>query len=459
MRLEPGVTLSRLRRLPGVTGVEPDRVRNRSGRGDPFLPQQTYLRQIAWTPPTGLRRPLVAVLDTGVDGRSRDLRGQIVPDLARSFIDGSSALTDRSGHGTHVAGIIAAGAGNGLGVAGVANARLLIVKVADAQGRATTSTLVRGIRYAVAHGARIVNLSFGGSGYSKLEQDAIGDALHAGALVVAAAGNSGGIGSPREYPGAYRHVLTVAATRADGDAIIESTRGPQVAIAAPGKRVLSTLPNGRYGRRTGTSMAAAVVSGAAARLLAARPGLDPSQLRALLIDSARDVASPGRDDSTGWGVLDLRAALSASTPRRDGSEPNDDPFQARRWPELDPGAATGEVTAEATVEQWADPKDDYRVQLGVGDTVEIEARSLADQDLDLVIWRPDAPAFVPGSDYARRWLAAAALGPGTSETLRYTATESGVYTVEVQGPEGRGRYRITVRRTAAPPEPPPPPVP
>jgi hypothetical protein len=88
--------------------------------------------------------------------------------------------------------------------------------------------------------------------------------------------------------------------------------------------------------------------------------------------------------------------------------------QARRWPELDPGAATGEVTVEATVEQWADPKDDYRVQLAVGDTLEIEVRSQADQDLDLVVWRSDAPAFAPGSDYARRWLAAAALGPGTA---------------------------------------------
>jgi hypothetical protein len=455
VRLGAGTTLTGLRRLPGVAAAEPDRVRTRTGRVDPLIPQQTYLRQIVWTPPAGRRRPLVAVLDTGVDGTSRDLRNQIVTDFARSFIDGSPALTDRSGHGTHVAGIIAATAGNGVGMAGVANARLLIVKVADARGRATTSTLVRGIRYAVARDARIINLSFGGAGYSKLEQDTILEARRAGALVIAAAGNSGGVGSPREYPGAYRHVLTVAAARADGDAIIDSTRGPQVAMAAPGKRVLSTLPNGRYGRRTGTSMAAAVVSGAAARLLAARPGLDASQLRSILLDHAHDVATPGRDDGTGWGMLDLRAALTAPTPRRDRAEPNDDPVLARRMPELDPGAATGEVAVEASVEQWADPKDDSRIRLGVGDTLELNVHSLADQDLDLVIWRPDAPAFAPGAAYARRWLAAAALGPGTSEVLRYTATEAGVHTVEVQGASGRGRYRLTVRRIAAPPVLPP----
>jgi len=455
VRLRPGVTLRGLRRLPGVADVEPDRVRIRSGRVDPLVEQQTHLRQIAWTPPIGRRRPLIAVLDTGVDGRVRDLRDQIVSDLARSFIDESPALTDRSGHGTHVAGIIAAASGNGIGVAGIAHARLLIVKVADEQGRATTSTLVRGIRYAVARGARIINLSFGGAGFSKLEQDTILDARRAGALVVAAAGNSGGAGSPREYPGAYRHVLTVAAVRSDGDAILDSTRGPQVAIAAPGKRVFSTLPNGRYGRRTGTSMAAAVVSGAAARLLAVRPGLDPSQLRSILLDSARDVTAPGRDDSTGWGVLDLRAALAAPVPRRDGFEPNDDPPQARRSPELDPGTATGQVTVEANVEQWADPKDDYRVQVAVGDTLEVDVQSHADQDLDLVIWRPRAPAFAPGSGYTRRWLAAAALAPGNSEALSYTATEAGVHTVEVQGTTGRGRYRLTVRRSAAPPALPP----
>jgi subtilisin family serine protease len=455
VRLGAGASLAGLRRLPGVVAIEPDRERRGTGHADPFIPQQTYLRQIAWTPSTGRRRPLVAVLDTGVDGKSRDLRDQVVTAFARSFIDGSPALTDRSGHGTHVAGIIAATAGNGIGMAGVANARLLIVKVADSQGRATTSTLVRGIRYAVARGARIVNLSFGGAGYSKLEQDTILEARREGDLVVAAAGNSGGAGSPREYPGAYRHVLTVAAARSDGDAIVDSTRGPQVAIAAPGKRVLSTLPNGRYGRRTGTSMAAAVVSGAAARLLAARPGLDASQLRALLLDHVRDVATTGRDDSTGWGMLDLRAALIAPTPRRDGAEPNDDPALARRTAELDPGAATGEVTVDASVEQWADPKDDYRVRLGVGDTLELNVHSLADHDLDLVIWRPDAPAFAPGSAYARRWLAAAALGPGTSEVLRHTATEAGIHTVEVQGTSGRGRYRLTVHRTAAPPVLPP----
>lgn len=437
----------------GVIAVEPDRARRRLGGVDPMLDAQAHLVQIRWTPQRGgVRRPLVAVLDTGVDGRSPDLRGAIRRDLSRSFVD-DAPLTDRSGHGTHVAGIIAGTAGNGLGIAGVANARLMIIKIADAQGRASTSTLVRGIRAAVAARAKIINLSFGGPGFSKIEQDAILDARRAGALVIAAAGNGGQAGNALAFPGAYRHVLTVAAMRGNVQVIPESTRGPQVALAAPGKKILSTAPGGRFARRTGTSMATAIVSGAAARLLAQRPMLDASQIRSILLSSARDVASVGRDDETGWGRLDLAGALTSPSPAKDGVEPNDDAIQARRWPALLPGIA-GEVTVDATIEEYADAKDDYSIQLAPGDMLQVDVAGADGSDLDLVVWRPGAPAFVAGPAYARDWLAATALGPGTGEMLQYVATEAGIHTLEVQASVGRGSYRLTVRRIAAPPPPP-----
>lgn len=433
--------------------MEPDRDRRRMGGIDPKVSAQAHLAQIHWSPPDGLRRPLVAVLDTGADGRSVDLRGALRVDLARSFVD-DTPLIDRSGHGTHVAGIIAATTGNGLGIAGVANARLMIVKIADAQGRASTSTLVRGIRAATASGAKIINLSFGGSGFSQLEQNAILDARGEGVLVTAAAGNSGQGGNQREYPGAYRHVLAVAGVGGDGQVIPESTRGPQVALAAPGRRILSLAPRGRLARRTGTSMATAVVSGAAARLLSRRPALDVSQLRAILLSSADDVGVPGRDAETGWGQLDLAAALAMRPPAKDGAEPNDDAAQAARWPALLAGPAAGETSVDATVEAYADAKDDYRIAMAAGDTLQLDVVGSAGSDLDLVVWRPGAPAFVPGGTYARDWLAATALGPGTTETLRYTATKPGPHTIEVQAASGRGHYRLTVRRIAAPPPPP-----
>ena len=421
---------------------------------DPLRRVQGHLGQIHWSPQLGVRRPLVAVLDTGADGASPDLRRAIQVGLARSFVD-DAPLRDRSGHGTHVAGLIAATTDNGIGISGVSNARLMILKIADAQGRATTSTLVRGIAAAVAAGAKVINISFGGAGFSQLEQDAILEARRAGVLVVVAAGNSGRLGSPTEYPGAYRHVLTVGATRADGHAIPESTRGPQVALAAPGKAILSTAPGGRFGRRTGTSMATAIVSGAAARIFARRPGIDVSQVHAILVGSASDVGPPGRDDAAGSGRLDLAAALAAAPPAKDSPEPNDDAVQARRQPAMFAGVA-GEVVVDGSVEGYSDARDNYSVALGVGDVLQVDAVSgVADLDVDLVVWKPGAPAFTPGPGYTRDWLAASALQPGPSETLQYVATRAGAYSVEVQGGGGRGAYRLTVRRTTAPPPPPP----
>jgi subtilisin family serine protease len=449
--LTGGLTVDGLAARPGVEAVEPDRVRAPEGGPDPLLVRQGHLRQIRWTPPRGSRRPLVAVLDTGVDASIPELRGRLAPG-ARSFVD-DDPFSDREGHGTHVAGLIAARSRNGIGGAGVADARLLIVKIADASGRATTATMVRGIRYAVSRRARIINISFGGSGYSPLEQRAILDARRAGALVIAAAGNSGRAGNPREYPGGYRHVLTVGAVRSDGRPLLISTRGPQVALAAPGKQILSTAPRGRFALRTGTSMATALVSGAAARLLAQRPGLQAQQLRSLLVGAASGGTPPARDDALGWGVLDLAAALAAPTPGLDRPEPDDDPALARLQPALLAGAGPGEVSVRGTLEDWADPKDAVRVGLRAGEALEVEAQGPAGADLDLFVWRPGAPAFTPGPAYVGRWLAGAAIGPGPSERLVVTAAASGEHTVEVRAAAGRGRYRLTVRRLVAAPSP------
>jgi subtilisin family serine protease len=442
--------LRRLARLPGVGAVEPDRVRTRLAAPDPLLDRQPHLSQIGWTPsPAGLDRPLVAVLDTGVDAAVPDLAGVVDEAAARSYVPGSpDALRDREGHGTHVAGILAAVAGNGVGGAGVAAARVLPVKIADFSGQATTSSLVRGLRYAAARSARVINVSFGGQGYSRLEQEAVDDAVSAGALVVAAAGNSGESGSSRQYPGAYRHVLAVAAVDGEDRPLPRSTRGPQVAIAAPGLDILSTAPAGRYATRTGTSMATPMVSGAAARLIARMPSLAASQVRQIVVSTARDVGRPGRDPATGWGVLDLAAATAAPVPPPDSAEPNDDPAQARTTRPLLTmgGPAAGAVRGR--IEEWSDPRDDYRVALAAGDRLEAHLQGPADADFDLVLWRPGTPRFEPGAAFARRWLAGGAVRPGAGEALRVRADAAGVYTLEVRCARGSGRYRLAARRVA-----------
>jgi Subtilase family len=472
VRLPGGATdaaVKRLRRLPGVAEVEPDRMRRHHGSlnvdstsvppaGDPLRRLQRHLTQIRWVPPTSVREPiLVAVLDTGADPKVPDLKDVLDTEAARSFAPGATdPLTDTEGHGTHVTGILAASIDNGIGISGVADVRVLPVKIADSLGQASTSSLVRGINYAVARGARIINVSFGGGGRSRLEQDAIDAAIRAGVLVVAAAGNSGESGSPREYPGAYRHVLAVGAVNDADVALSTSTRGPQVALAAPGLNILSTSPPGQagapgYTNRSGTSMAAAMVSGVAARAWSARPKLMVSQLVTLLGLSARDVGPPGPDGETGAGVVDLTAALARPTPSPDSAEPNDDPVEALRTRPLLSGVGLRQVATLGRVSQWSDPRDLYRVSLAAGDKVTVRLAEPAGSDLDLVMWRPGTTRWYPDPARAVRWVAASTMGPDPAPLIDMVALEAGVHFLEVRSALGGGRYRMTVTRTSPPP--------
>lgn len=269
----------------------------------------------------------VAVVDTGIAcfDRGQFSRGT---DLAGTrcrggwnFVDDSKEAADDQGHGTHVAGTIAQTTDNGVGAAGLAFcATLMPVKVLNRRGFGTVANVAEGIRFAADNGAQVINLSLGGPIKSRILQDAIDNALDAGVVVVAAAGNSGrGVGWPAAYPG----VLAVSATD-DTDTIARfSSRGPQVSIAAPGVAVTQqTICNGGrdrceiFGTFSGTSMASPHVAGVAAmieslgvtrasavrdRLLAtARPKSDADLYGAGIVDAGRAVSS------VYWGHLALR---------------------------------------------------------------------------------------------------------------------------------------------------------
>lgn len=409
---------------------------------DPFRARQYHLAQIGWTPQTSRRRPLVAVLDTGVDATHPDLRGVVDLARSRSFV-GGAAVVDRSGHGTHVAGLIAARAGNGAGGVGVANARIVSIKVADSLGDADATSMVAGINYAVSRKVRVINISLGGTAQSGAEHAAINRAIRAGIVVVAAAGNGGAIGSPVEYPAGDAHVIAVGALTRQGARLASSTVGPQVMLAAPGQALWSTAPSGRYNTRSGTSVAAALVSGAAARLIVQRPTIRADQVAELLRASVTDLGHAGRDDQTGAGLLNLDMARRVALPSADRPEPDDDPSMVRtRMPLLAHGQSS--ATMSGRVRESFDPSDDARMGLRAGQRITVRVVGEAGLDPDLVMWKPGAPARVPGPAYVRDWAAAAALGPGGSETLTFTAPRSGIYTIEVRTAVGGGAYRLTI---------------
>ncbi|MBI3268600.1 MAG: S8 family serine peptidase [Planctomycetes bacterium] len=236
---------------------------------------------------TGGEGVTIAVLDTGIDSRHRNLSGQVLSGIDLVNVRGAAA--DDSGHGTAMAGLIAARTmDGGAGIVGVApSSKLLSVKVADHQGNASVADLATGITQAVARGARILNLSLGCRVGSRTLAAAVEYALARGALLVAAVGNDN-VNTPL-YPAAYPGVLAVASTSADGELGFVTNVCKRADLAAPGEKILSTIPGNLYRGVSGTSCAAAVVSGAAALLWAKNPALTAEQVAALLKYSAQPI--------------------------------------------------------------------------------------------------------------------------------------------------------------------------
>jgi len=296
---------------------------------------------VAWEITLGSHAAKVAVLDTGIKGNHPDL----VPNLCgphASFIPGEAPLVDGFGHGTHVAGTVAAVTNNGVGVAGTSQACLMDVKVLSRFGGGSWSGVAAGIRWAADNGADIISMSLGGGNPGVIMEDAVKYAYNTkGVLVIAAAGNSGcnisGLvpnirnNQPGTviYPAIYPEVQAVAAL-APPDGLSTagfSSCGSAVEIAAPGQQVLSTLPpcneailcsGSLYGYLDGTSMATPHVSGVAALVLSQNPGLSAVALRCLLDLTADDFLDadrapiPGRDYKGGWGKVNTLRALQTA---------------------------------------------------------------------------------------------------------------------------------------------------
>ncbi|HXT03166.1 MAG TPA: S8 family serine peptidase, partial [Casimicrobiaceae bacterium] len=297
---------------PRVVRAELNKVRQSSAiPSDPFYSQQWALPRIGWDLVFGNSIPggsvTVAVLDTGIEASHADLFGNVIP--GTSILDGSNGLTDPSGHGTMVAGTIAARTNTTPpeGIAGVAYAgvRLMPVTVLNADGLGQDSDVIAGVMWAVDNGANVIVMAFSNPGFSDSLQEAIDYAWSNNVVLVAAAGNDA-LGTPT-YPAGDRGVIGVSATDENDQLASFSNYGPSVFLAAPGTNILTTDIGGTYLAINGTSSSAAIVAGAAAQLMA----IDPTRSNGVIVGRlARNADPAGTQDQTGNGRVNLARALA-----------------------------------------------------------------------------------------------------------------------------------------------------
>ena len=474
-----------LQGIPGIRYVEPLLERRPAFTPtDPLASKQWYLGYSgfysSWPTLPAFEPIPVAVIDSGVDGSHPELAGKVFD--AKSFVGGSPRV-DSFGHGTFVAGLIAAGVNNGVGIAGLApSAQLLVAKVVTSGRSIPVEAEAKAIRWAVDNGARVINMSLGGlrdpldpsrDTYSRLEADAVSYAVSSGAVVVAAVGNGDQAPSSpwkyASYPAALPHVLGVSATNDTGGIPKFSNRDAVYNdLAAPGLQILSILPRpltarfpacadqgysscgpDEYREAQGTSFATPQVTAAAAVLLSLRPTLRPEQVTRILQTAARDLTpqagctecAVGRDALSGWGRLDVAAAIAAlesPLPVRDSFEANDDAGSRAH-------AVSGETRRlRATVDFWDDQDDVYAIRLKKRQPVYLGLTGPATGvDLSLALWSPRARSITGTSDL--RFRVRVSTRRGARQFLSYRPKSAGSYFVQVRmSSPGFARYRLTV---------------
>jgi subtilisin family serine protease len=454
---------------------------------DPLTPQQWYLTQDhafdAWVepPPLTIFTPIkVAIVDSGIDYGHPEFAGKIAG--GRSFVSGDWRV-DKNGHGTFVAGTIAANLDQ-QGIVGLAYpaARLLIAKVVRPDGQIPVTAEAAAIRWAADEGARVINLSFGAprdprsqeiDAYSQVEADAVAYAYQKGAVLVAAVGN--GDEAPKtpwpwaSYPAALPHVIGVSALTRGGSVPAFSNRDRLYNdISAPGQDIFSTFPRSlasaacvqpgysdcasdEYRHARGTSFAAPQVAAAAALVIALDPTLRPDQVSWLLERSADDAnASNGctvcplqRDSFSGWGRLDVARAVGSLVgplPPPDLYESNDEAGNHAHT--ID--GKRGHITA--TLDYWDDQVDVYRLRVLKGERLSVRLIGSPGSNIDLILWEPGTKRVDDLESQHLRLTQSAR--PGSHEQIAYRAAKTGWYFIEAKTTNtGTAVYAIDYTRT------------
>jgi hypothetical protein len=350
---------------------------------EPLQAQQWWLGHIGITglTPPGPGVP-VTIIDSGTDPTHPEFTGR--PNT--TFENDQSTFGREEYHGTAVASVAAAPV-NGAGITGVYPAAALQVWDASPDLRGITDfTAIADIDAAATHCPAVINLSFGSTDPDPQLEGAILKAVGAGCMVVAASGNSGESGSPTTFPASWPHVFTVGATDENDKVASFSTTGSGLDVVAPGVDITAAVPFSRNATGydstfAGTSFAAPIVTAAAAWVWTMRPTLSVSQLAQVLRNSARDLGTPGYDPSSGYGLIDVAAALAAPTPPNDPNEPNDDINEVKPGPLFESGQPPLTTPAKPStriaggLDQAEDPRDIYRIWVPANKVVHVAVES------------------------------------------------------------------------------------
>jgi hypothetical protein len=343
------------------------------------------VRDATVPPPVTPQSPLLAVLDSRVDQTHPEFAGN--PNV---ITEGPLVIPDL--HGTAVTAVAAAPT-NGVGISGVWPGS----RVANLSDPLACGDAGRLIRRAITLGAATINMSYVSTRLCFVEYQAIQLATRRGTISVASAGNDFKEGNPLEFPASLPHVVTVAATDPSDDPVGFSNANAAVDLSAPGVGIITAVPlkfdtddsaKDGYAKLAGTSFSAPMVSAAMGWIRQARPELSPGQVRDTVRLSARDVGRSGWDQSTGYGVLDIDSALTFKAPREDPGEPNDDiiwvdgrAFGKPNAPVYDGGKR---IAFQATLDQFEDPEDVYRVVVPPHTRVKLSLKPVfGDADLQI----------------------------------------------------------------------------
>ncbi len=306
-------TLGNVKELLGVEFAEPNyRIEPTATPNDYYYANQWYLPEVnvpnAWNSFSFKNEIKVAVIDSGVDASHPDLAGKVLKGY--DFVNNDTNPTDDNGHGTSVAGIIAAISNNSTGVAGVnQNVKIIPIKISDSKGEATVENAVKGIHYAIQQDADIINMSYGSLYFSEIENEALWNAFDQGITLIAAAGNDKS--SESFYPASYTPVISVSSTNKAKNLSSFSNRGDGIDVAAPGEEMYTLHLNKGYSVKDGTSFSAPVVSGIASLLKSKDPTLSPMKVEwALGLGASNGKWKP----DTGYGIVDAYRSLQTSYP-------------------------------------------------------------------------------------------------------------------------------------------------